>query len=42
MNGSIKKIENNSYNTCDVALSLVQLQLIFVPIIVIINLITVF
>ena len=35
MNVSTKKIENNSYNTCDIVLSLVRLQLIFVPIIVI-------
>ena len=42
MNVSTKKIKNNSYNTCDIALSLVQLQLLFVPIIVIINIITVF
>ena len=42
MNVSTKKIKDNSYNTCDIALSLVQLQLLFVPIMVIINIITVF
>ena len=42
MNVSTKKIKNNSCNTCDIALSLVRLQLLFVPLIVIINIITVF
>ena len=41
MNVRTKKIKNNSYKTCGIALSLVRLQLLFVPIIVIINLITV-
>ena len=36
------KIKNDSCNTCDIALSLVRLQLLFVPLIVIINIITVF
>ena len=41
MNVSTKKIKNNPYKTCDIALTLVRLQPLFVPIIVIINIITV-